>query len=62
MRQVTKQEQAPARAEQLAPAGKDEHSQGRATREQALVELTETDLQAVTGGGGAGGLGGDVFR
>ena len=62
MTQETNQEQASVRAEQPAPAGKAEQPQGRADRKNALVELTETDLQAVSGGGGRGGLGGEVDK
>lgn len=60
MTQETKQERTPARAEKPAPAGKAEQPQGRADREKAIVELTEADLQAVSGGGGRSGIGGDV--
>ena len=59
MTKETKPEQTPARAEQPAPAGKTEQPKGAAFSEVAVVELTDTDLQAVSGGGGAGGLGGD---
>ena len=58
----TKQEQAPARAEQPAPAGKSEQPKGAAFSEAAVTELTDTDLQAVTGGGAASGIGGDISR
>jgi hypothetical protein len=55
MTQETKHEQAPARAEKPAPAGKAEQPKGAAFNEVAVVELTDADLQAINGGGGAGG-------
>ena len=57
MTQEIKPEQAPARAEKPAPAGKAEQPRDRAGGKNAVVELTDTDLQAANGGGGlAGGV------
>ena len=55
MTQEIKPEQAPARAEKPAPTGKAEQPQGRAGGKHAVAELTDTDLQAVNGGGGLTG-------
>jgi bacteriocin-like protein len=55
MTQETKPEQAPARAEKPAPAGKAEQPKGSAGSEVAVTELTDTDLQTVNGGGGLSG-------
>lgn len=62
MTKATKQEQGPTPAKHPAPAGKAEQPEGRNGREAPVAELTDTDLQAVSGGGGRGGLGGDVSR
>jgi hypothetical protein len=55
MTQETKQGQTPARVEQPAPAGKAEQPQDATLSEVTTVELTDTDLQAVNGGGGVSG-------
>lgn len=60
MTQETKHKQTPARTEKPVPAGKAEQPTGRADRKKAIAELTDADLQTVSGGGGAGGLGGEV--
>jgi hypothetical protein len=60
MTQETKPEQTPARAEKPAPAGKAEQPKGRPGSEVAVTELTDIDLQTVSGGGGQpGGVLGD---
>jgi hypothetical protein len=56
MRQETKRERLSARAEKPAPAGKTEQPKGRAGNEAAIVELTDADLQAVSGGGAKRGI------
>jgi hypothetical protein len=56
MTQETKREHLSARAEKPAPAGKTEQPKGRAGNEAALVELTDADLQAVSGGGSKPGV------
>lgn len=61
MTQETKQEQAPTPAENPAVStGMAQPSQDCADRKKSVVELTDADLQAVNGGGGRGGLGGEV--
>ena len=60
MTQNTKPEQSPVHAEQPAPTGKAEQPGNRADRKKGIVELTDAELQAVNGGGGRGGLGGEV--
>jgi len=62
MTQASKQEQASARPKHPAPAGKGEHHKSRAGSKAALIALTDADLQAVTGGGGRGGIGGEVLK
>jgi hypothetical protein len=57
MTHKTIQEQAPARAGKPAPAGKAQQPKGRADRKKAIVELTDTDLQAVNSGGAKPGVG-----
>jgi bacteriocin-like protein len=57
MTQETKQEQAPARAEKPAPASKAEQPKNRPGNEAAVTELTDAELQAVTGGGSKPGVG-----
>jgi len=59
---MTKQEQAPVLAPNPAPAGKSEQPKNAPRLEETLVELTDADLQAVTGGGGRGGIGGEVDK
>jgi hypothetical protein len=58
----TKPEQAIVHAEKPAPAGQAEQPSGRANNEAPVVELTDADLQAVTGGGGRTGGGGEVQK
>ena len=58
----TKPEQAPGRTEKPAPAGKTEQPRSRADRNKAIAELPDADLQAVNGGGGRGGIGGEVQK
>ena len=60
MTQEIKQEQGPTPAKQPAQTGKAEQSKSRADRKKATVELTDAELQAVNGGGGRGGIGGEV--
>ena len=59
MTHETIQAQVPTPAEQPAPAGKPEQPKSHAGKKKAVVELTDAELQAVSGGGGRGGLGGD---
>jgi hypothetical protein len=57
MRQEIKPEQVPMPAENPAvPAGTAHPSQGRADRKKAVVELTDADLQTVSGGGSKPGI------
>lgn len=63
MTQETKQERVITSAESLVVfSGTAQPTQGGAGAKKAVTELTDTDLQAVTGGGGRGGLGGDIPR
>jgi hypothetical protein len=62
MTHETKPEQAAVRPKKPTPAGKAVQPQGRAGNEAAVTELTDADLQAVTGGGDRGGLGGEVDK
>ena len=55
MTQETKPERTPARAEKPAPAGKPEQPKGAAFSEAPVIELTDADLQTVSGGGGPSG-------
>ena len=55
MTHETTHEQAPARVEHPAPVGKTEPPEGATFSEEAVVAQTDTDLQAVAGGGGTSG-------
>ena len=44
------------------PTSKSEQPKNSPRLEETLVELTDADLQAVTGGGGRGGIGGEVDK
>ena len=60
MKQEPIQAQGIARAEHPTPAGKAEQPKGRADRKKALVELTDADLQAVSGGASKPSSGGNI--
>lgn len=62
MTHETKQEQTPVRTEQPAPEGKAEQPKSPAVRKQAMVELTDADLQAVSGGSVRSGGGGNFDK
>ena len=53
----TTQEQVPARVEKPASAGKPEQPKAHASSDAAVIELTDTGLPAVNGGGSKPGIG-----
>lgn len=62
MAQGTTQAQAPTPAEQpIVPSGTVQSPKGPAARKKAVVELTEAELQAISGGGSKPGMVGDGY-